>query len=104
MKKLILAIIVMLSLQGNANAFWYGCAEYTEEQLEGMTEQELKEAYDENARLSELLYEDAAVQSILDKRLYHTRSQQYLDCQRYLRAMDQFIQIKFPQAPPPDHP
>jgi len=60
-----------------------------------MTEDDLRKAYVKNSRLTEEIYEDAAVQSIMDKRIYHFRTQQYLDCLKYTEAIDRVIKERF---------
>lgn len=90
-------IAVFLCVNGDLFASWYGCAEYAQHELEKMTEDDLREAYVKNARLTEEIYEDAAVQSIMDKRLYHFRTQQYLDCLKYTEAIDRLIKERFPE-------
>jgi len=62
-----------------------------------MAEDDLRAAYVKNAKLTEEIYEDAAVQSIMDKRLYHFRTQQYLDCLKYTEAIDRVIKERFPE-------
>ena len=94
MKIFLLTIAVLVSLQCNIYASWYGCAEYTAHELESMSENELREVFNKNLKLSDEIYEDAAVKSILDKRMYHFRSQQYMDCIEYRKEIEFFIQKK----------
>ena len=98
--KVVITIIFIFSCQCSVLASWYGCFEYTTEQLDKMSEKELHEAYDKYVKLSHEIYEDAAVQSIMDKRIYHFRSQQYLDCVKYTEEIDRAIKRRFPKPTP----
>ena len=99
--KFALITVFIFSCHCSVLASWYGCAEYTNEQLDSMSEKELHEAHDKYVKLSNEIYEDAAVQSIMDKRVYHFRSQQYLDCVKYTEELDRTIKRRFPG---PTHP
>jgi hypothetical protein len=90
----------MLSFQHNIYASWYGCAEYKAKDLEKMSEHELRDVYDKNVKLSDQIYEDAAVQSIFDKRIYNFRSQQYLDCIKYRKEIELVIHKRFSETIP----
>ena len=90
----------ILSFQCNALASWYGCVEYSPEQLAVMSEKELHEALHKNVKQSHEIYDDAAVQSIMDKRIYHFRSQQYLDCVKYTEEIDRAIKRRFLEPTP----
>lgn len=98
--KVVLASFFILSCQCGVFASWYGCAHYTLQQLDTMSEKDLREAYDKYVKLSQQIYEDAAVQSIIDKRIYHFRSQQYHDCVKYLEEIDHTIKRRFPEPTP----
>ena len=89
-------IVILFVLQSAAFAAWYGCAEYTKAQLESLSETELRAALDRNDQLSQEIYEDAAVQSIMDKRIYHFRSRQYLDCIEYNKEIERALKNRFP--------
>jgi len=100
MKILSFFFIVTLFIQYDVSASWYGCPQYKNHELENMSENELRDAKDKNIKLSEEIYEDAAVQSILDKRIYHFRSQQYMDCIKYIEEIDRIIKKRFPESEP----
>jgi hypothetical protein len=91
MKILLLTISFVFSLQCSISASWYGCAEYTPQELEKMSEDDLMEVLSKNIELSKEIYEDAAVKSILDKKMYKFRSQQYADCIKYNQEIEFFL-------------
>lgn len=93
MKAISLAIL-LAGFASNALASWYGCAPYESEELVSMQLAELRELRRKNSELAEEIYEDAAVQSVLDKRLSDFRYMQYRECVEHIMIIDGVIDTK----------
>lgn len=59
-----------------------------------MSFDEIKEALDKNHQLAKGIYEDAAVQSIMDRKLSEFRYGQYQECIEYNKKMELFVEKK----------
>jgi len=75
-------------------ASWYGCASYEREEIENMNLVEINELRKKYVVLAEKIYEDAAVQSVLDKRLSEFRYIQYRECVAEIMVIDAVIRRK----------
>jgi hypothetical protein len=93
-RTLIVACLLTLCAAFNAEASWYGCASYENAELESMELTEIIDLRKKNSDLAEKIYEDAAVQSILDKRLSDFRYMQYRECVEQVKAIDAVIDRK----------
>ena len=97
---LFVACLLILCAEFNGGASWYGCASYENAELESMELTEIIDLRKKNSDLAEKIYEDAAVQAVLDKKLSDFRYMQYRECVDQIAEIDACIDRKLSMQAP----
>jgi len=99
-RTLLVACLLTLCAEINGEASWYGCASYENAELESMELTEIIDLRKKNSDLAEKIYEDAAVQAVLDKKLSDFKYMQYRECVEQITEIDAVIARKLSRQAP----